>query len=77
MPFPCRSSVRRRPEPVQDSAPPWAPNSRPLRGPDSSWTEPGRRRADALLPRERQGLDSWKAAGGLMGFDGQTLNGSR
>ena len=40
------SSVRRGPEPVQDFAPPWAPDSRPLPGPDSSWTEPGPRRGE-------------------------------
>jgi len=38
--FPRSTSIRRRPEPVQDSAPSGAPNSRPLHGPDSSWTEP-------------------------------------
>jgi len=32
----------RRPEPVQVSTPPWVPNSWPIHGPDSTWTEPGR-----------------------------------
>ena len=47
------SSVRQRSEPVQDSTRPWVPDSRPLRGPDSSWTEPARRRqGNALLAKE-------------------------
>lgn len=49
--------MRRRPEPVQDSAPPWAPDSRPIHGPDSSWTEPGRRQEKRLLVRESSGVD--------------------
>jgi hypothetical protein len=52
------SSVRQRPEPVQDSAPPWAPNSRPIRGPDSSWTEPGRCRGEVPpVAREWEGVN--------------------
>jgi hypothetical protein len=47
------SRIRQRPEPVQDSTPPWVPNSRPLPGPDSSWTEPGRCRGrDTHLAKE-------------------------
>ena len=51
------SSVRQRPEPVQDSAPPWAPDSRPLPGP------PG---APGLLDRTRP--LPWRGASGSEGM---------
>lgn len=56
--------VRQRTEPVQDSAPPWAPDSRPLRGPDSSWTEPVRRR-QAEAPRAKEKRDCEQTLGAV------------
>lgn len=56
--FLCDRRVRPRPEPVQDSAPPWASDSRPLPGPDSSWTEPVRRRqTEAPLAKEKRNYE--------------------
>jgi hypothetical protein len=54
------ASVRHRPEPVQGSAHPWAPNSRPIRGPDFPWTEPGRCRQWKLRLWKGMRRNEWR-----------------
>ncbi len=45
------------PRPVQDSTPPWVPDSRPIHGPDSSWTALGRPRGVAPLWKVMRGTE--------------------